>query len=173
MLMNRYLSLRPLLSTLDAQAEPPAFDPFPGVLQPFAAVLLVVGVVLVVWWLLRFQVGQVEPVELGHGHEDHGHGAEMKEVVSAAPAEAAPVITADELEKLEGVGPKVAAVFNEAGITTFAQLAAAEVADLQALLDAAGYAYMDPGSWPEQARLAAAGDWEALQKLQDELTAGK
>jgi hypothetical protein len=32
---------------------------------------------------------------------------------------------------------------------------------------------MDPESWPEQAALAAKGDWDALKKLQDELDGGK
>ena len=79
----------------------------------------------------------------------------------------------DDLKKLEGVGPKVEAVLHAAGIKTFDDLAAAQVDHLQSLLDASDYQYMDPGSWPEQARLAAAGDWEALQKLQDELLGGK
>jgi hypothetical protein len=28
-------------------------------------------------------------------------------------------------------------------------------------------------TWPEQAKLAASGEWEALEKLQDELKGGK
>ena len=74
---------------------------------------------------------------------------------------------------MEGIGPKVSSVLNAAGIMTFAQLAAAPVEALQAVLDAAGYQYMNPASWPEQARLAAAGDWDALKTLQDELNAGR
>jgi hypothetical protein len=31
----------------------------------------------------------------------------------------------------------------------------------------------DPGSWPEQAGMAARGDWDALGKFQSELLAGK
>jgi large subunit ribosomal protein L21 len=31
----------------------------------------------------------------------------------------------------------------------------------------------DPGTWPEQAELAADGNWDALKKLQDALNAGK
>jgi hypothetical protein len=31
----------------------------------------------------------------------------------------------------------------------------------------------NPGSWAKQAKLATANDWEALKKLQKELTGGK
>jgi DNA-directed RNA polymerase subunit beta' len=31
----------------------------------------------------------------------------------------------------------------------------------------------DPSSWPQQAGLAAAGDWEGLEKLQDSLKGGR
>ncbi|HUF38305.1 MAG TPA: hypothetical protein VMN57_07270 [Anaerolineales bacterium] len=62
------------LSIPGAEGEPPMFDPFPGALEPVAAVFLVLLVVLVLWWLLSFQVGQVELVEIGHGHDDHHDG---------------------------------------------------------------------------------------------------
>jgi hypothetical protein len=63
------------LSILTAEGKPPTFDPFPGAVQPFAAVVVVILVVLLVWWLLRLQVAQVEPVQVGHGHGDgEGHG---------------------------------------------------------------------------------------------------
>ena len=32
---------------------------------------------------------------------------------------------------------------------------------------------IDPSTWPEQASLAAAGEWDALQALQDELKGGR
>ena len=32
---------------------------------------------------------------------------------------------------------------------------------------------LDADTWPEQAKLAAAGDWDGLKKLQDELKGGK
>ena len=31
----------------------------------------------------------------------------------------------------------------------------------------------DPTTWPKQAKMAAAGDWDALKKWQDELDGGK
>jgi predicted flap endonuclease-1-like 5' DNA nuclease len=79
----------------------------------------------------------------------------------------------DTLEKLEGIGPKVASLLNDNGITTFAQLADTTVEKLQDILDSNKLQMIHPVSWHEQAKLAAAGDWDALQKLQDELKGGR
>jgi large subunit ribosomal protein L21 len=90
---------------------------------------------------------------------------------AAAPVAAA----ADDLVKIEGIGPKINEILNKAGITTFAQLAETPVEKLKDLLKAAGarYAAHDPTTWPEQSALAAKGDWEAFKKLTDELDGGK
>lgn len=98
----------------------------------------------------------------GHGHDDahghaHGHAAEAH----------------DDLTSIEGIGPKVAQLLGGIGITTFASLAQADLGKLRETLDEAGYKYMEPAGWVEQARLAAAGDSEGLQKLQDELKGGR
>jgi predicted flap endonuclease-1-like 5' DNA nuclease len=79
----------------------------------------------------------------------------------------------DDLTKIEGIGPKIAATFQGAGINTFEQLAATDVERLQEILDNAGIRLGDPATWPEQARLAAAEDWDALETLQDELQGGR
>ena len=85
----------------------------------------------------------------------------------------AATITTDDLTILEGVGPKVASVLQKEGITTFSQLAKTSQSRLEEILKAADFAFMDPGTWPEQARLAAAGDMEGLKKLQDQLKGGR
>jgi predicted flap endonuclease-1-like 5' DNA nuclease len=95
------------------------------------------------------------------------------ETESDTAADVPPPPVGDDLTRLEGIGPKVQAVLLAAGIKTFDQLGGTDVDHIQELLDAAEYQYMDPASWPEQARLAAAGDWDALQKLQDELIGGR
>lgn len=79
----------------------------------------------------------------------------------------------DDLTKVEGIGPKIAATFQGAGINTFEQLAATDVERLQTILDNAGIHLGNPATWPEQARLAAAEEWEALKTLQDELQGGR
>lgn len=80
---------------------------------------------------------------------------------------------ADDLTTLEGIGPRVAGILNEAGIHSFADLAAANADEVEKNLDAAGLQMMDPGGWIEQARLAAKGDMQGLKKLQDELKGGR
>lgn len=86
-------------------------------------------------------------------------------------AKAAP----DDLTRIEGIGPKVEQVLAAAGITTFAQLAATPIAQLRAILDAAGsrYRISDPTTWPDQAALAAAGDWASFNELVSKLKAGR
>jgi len=81
----------------------------------------------------------------------------------------------DNLKKIEGIGPKIEKMFNEAGITTWSVLSKTKVSTLKAILAAAGprYKMHNPGSWPKQSKLAAKGDWKALDKLQDELNGGK
>jgi len=112
-----------------------------------------------------------------------------KEVVKKAPAKkavvktetstekvaikkAAPKKTAkkgDDLTKVEGIGPKIAEHFNNAGILTWEELANTDVSRLQEILIAAGprYRMHNPGSWPKQARMAADGKWDELKVWQD------
>ncbi len=106
--------------------------------------------------------------------------AEAETPIAVAPAAVAPLLAAtvpagagDDLTRIEGVGPKVSSVLHEAGVTSFAALAAADAGDLRRILRGAGLRLSDPASWPEQARLAAAGDWEGLEQLQAQLVAGR
>ncbi len=61
---------------------------------------------------------------------------------------------ADDLKKLEGVGPKLAEILVEGGFSTYASIAAASVEDIQKILEEAGsrYASKDPAPWIEQAK---------------------
>jgi predicted flap endonuclease-1-like 5' DNA nuclease len=72
---------------------------------------------------------------------------------AAAVEEAAVVIDGDDLTKISGVGPKTASILAGAGITTYAQLAAATDAGLREILESAGprYRLLDPTTWPDQA----------------------
>jgi large subunit ribosomal protein L27 len=98
------------------------------------------------------------------------------EVVSSKPAKAPKAAKGgDDLKIVEGIGPKIESLLHEDGITTFAQLAGAQVERLRAILEAAGSRFKvhDPGTWPAQAALAAAGKWDELKHMQDELKGGK
>ena len=81
--------------------------------------------------------------------------------------------SADDLVKIEGIGPKVVKVLKEAGNVTFAELADGKVEDIQKVLDQAGLQMMNPEGWIAQARLAAKGDWQAFEKLKTELKGGR
>lgn len=80
----------------------------------------------------------------------------------------------DDLTKVEGIGPKIAEIFQEAGIHTFADLANKSEDDLKDILTEAGprYASKNPGSWPKQAQMAADGKWDELQEWQDSVKGG-
>lgn len=82
---------------------------------------------------------------------------------------------ADKLTMIEGVGPKIAGLLNDEGIMTFADLAAAKIETLSAVLEKAGprFKMHQPDTWPQQAALARDGKMDELKKLQDELDGGK
>lgn len=82
-------------------------------------------------------------------------------------------VAADDLTRIEGIGPKVSKLLNAAGISTFEALAGTPVADLEKILTDADLQMMDATTWPQQAELAAKGDWEALEKLQTKLSGGR
>jgi len=102
--------------------------------------------------------------------------AEETKVVAEAKVEAPKTeeVTADDLTKVEGIGPKISEIFQNAGIKTFADLAAKSVEDLKAILTEAGsrYASKNPGSWPKQAKMAADGKWDELKVWQDNTKGG-
>jgi large subunit ribosomal protein L21 len=86
---------------------------------------------------------------------------------------AEPTAEADDLIKIEGIGPKVAEALKAAGIRTFAALAESKADDIQKILTEAGLKMMNPEGWIDQAKLAAKGDWKAFEKLQVKLVAGR
>ena len=83
---------------------------------------------------------------------------------------------ADDLKKIEGIGPKIASILAESGYETFAKLAKADPEKIREILLEKGgkrYAMHNPETWPKQAELAADGKWEELKKWQDELDGGR
>lgn len=80
-----------------------------------------------------------------------------------------------DLEKIEGIGPKIAGLLIAEGIYDLSDLAGASVERIKTILKAAGarYATADPSTWPEQAALGARGDWAGMEALQKSLKAGR
>lgn len=107
---------------------------------------------------------------------------ELKRLRATAPIDLAAARAAgfssikgdDDLEIVEGIGPKIAELFHAKGVKTFAQLAAMTPAQIQPMLDAAGsnFRLANPETWPDQADLAARNRWTALKAMQDGLNAG-
>jgi predicted flap endonuclease-1-like 5' DNA nuclease len=94
-------------------------------------------------------------------------------VQEAAAEEVAPA-QPDDLKLIEGIGPKIAMLLNDRGIVAFSQLAAMPIEELDEILVSANIRRIaDPGTWAEQAGLAASGNYEELKKLQDTLKAGR
>ena len=81
----------------------------------------------------------------------------------------------DKLTKIEGIGPKIQELLNQAGIYSFKHLADTAVPKLSKILENAGSRFQmhNPGTWPKQSKMAADGAWEQLKKWQDELDGGK
>jgi len=103
--------------------------------------------------------------------------AETKKAEAKAPAKkAAPKKSAkaDDLKKIEGVGPKAMEAMVAAGLDTFAKVAKAKPEKLAEILTEASsrMAHLVTDTWPKQAKLAADGKWEELQELQDKLDGG-
>ncbi|HMN62301.1 MAG TPA: hypothetical protein PJ988_18185 [Anaerolinea sp.] len=131
---------------------------------------LIIGIILVIITLVLIFWGRGKEVE----RADIVRRSEM-----AAAPEARPVVVAsapavaDDLTLIEGIGPKIAGLLHQKGITTFAQLAAAELPMLEQMLKENGMQFTKPASWMGQARLAAEGKMDELKALQEKLVAGR
>lgn len=114
----------------------------------------------------------VEKVEAGlvvEEHDEEGSDDGLEEIME--PLEE--IIKPDDLKKIEGIGPKISNLLMEKGIKTFGQLAEKDTEEIQAILDEAKIRIANPTTWTEQAKLAADGAWDSLEKLQDELKGGR
>jgi predicted flap endonuclease-1-like 5' DNA nuclease len=155
---------------------------------------IVIGFILLLlflWGLNRNNIPQGEgaqaddhpsPQLQNEAHTVEVHLASMEAAETVAPTEvvrstAVPLtesIEADDLKRIEGIGPKIEGILHEAGIYTFAALAITRVAELEKIVrEDAGIRIAFPDTWPEQAKLAAAGEWSKLETLQDELKGGR
>lgn len=98
-----------------------------------------------------------EPEATAHGTHDHDE-----------------VDKDDDLTRIEGIGLKAQQILKAAGVASYQKLAAMTVAEITSTLKDNGFgAPFNAESWPEQASLAAQGDWDALDALQDKLSGGR
>ncbi|HEX6302784.1 MAG TPA: hypothetical protein VFZ76_01235 [Anaerolineales bacterium] len=99
--------------------------------------------------------------------------AEPQEDKPTKPDEEIKPSKMDDFRRLEGIGPKVNALLHEAGMRTYSDLAKSGEDNLREILRGANLYMLNPESWPEQAGLAAKGDWEALEALKEQLRGGR
>ena len=163
MLLLQTILLLPATSTLLQTSDR-------GTTPIWVILLLLFLVIALFWWgLNRPSYDQLIVTETIT--DDHHETSSTHHAVEVETAEQ---VEADDLKRIEGVGPKIEKILHEAGIHTFAQLASAEISHLEKVVHQDGGVRLAfPASWPAQARLAATGDWEGLAKLQDELQAGR
>lgn len=142
------------MSSVSAQAASGSSRQVIGTILFFALLILCF---LILWWL--------------ESRRKPKAASETKaQVVREEPAHP---VKPDDLAIVEGIGPKIKQILAQHGISTFTQLAAANVDDLKKILTEAGLNMTDPTTWPEQARLVAVGDMQGLEKLKDSLKGGR
>ena len=116
-----------------------------------------------------------------NGHRQYLTEILVENIVASgvAPAKkeektSAKVNKADDLKKIEGIGPKASEALVAAGVDTFAKLAKKSADEIKTILSNASstLAHLDPQTWAAQAQLAAEGKWDELKKWQDELNGG-
>jgi len=155
------LASSPALAAFTSPLQESGWAGIPSWAWIIAAMILLILLALLIWWLfLRISPEQPAPA--------------ARPAAPPPSPQPTPPSEPDDLKVIEGIGPKIASLLANAGITTFAQLAAADVGRLKQILKDAGLERLaDPTTWPEQARLARDGDWAALEKLQSELKGGR
>ena len=93
---------------------------------------------------------------------------------AGASTVAAAIEPDDDLKRIEGIGPKMSAALNTAGIRTFRQLSEADEPTLRAAIRAAGLRFAPSlVTWARQARLLADGDEDGFNVLTRQLIAGR
>ena len=99
-----------------------------------------------------FMVTELEPEDTAVNTFDAGHYG-----------------SSDNLQAIEGIGPKVETALKAAGCINWEKLSMATPERLQVILDASGKQFksIDPTSWPEQARLLVHKEFAKLKKYKE------
>jgi small subunit ribosomal protein S2 len=120
----------------------------------------------------KTEVKKAEKVEKAAVEEVKTEAAPAKE--EKAPKKETKKAAAEDLTKIEGIGPKAAEALTKAGIAGYEALSKAKPDAIKEILTEASsrMAHLDPTSWPKQAKMAADGDWDALKEWQDNAKGG-
>lgn len=136
-------------------------------------VALVIGL-LVAWWI--FVASRKTTVERENKGEEDAPAKRNQALIDAPPAATppaaapAPSVTpaasgGDDLTRIKGVGPKLVTLLAEHGVTTFAQVAAWDDAEIDRIDAELGrfQGRIRRDSWVDQAKMLAAGDLAAYE----------
>lgn len=140
---------------------------------------LVIGLLLAWWIFVASRRTTIEREDMGEGA---GAAKRNQALIDAPPAAtppaAAPVPTAeatpaatpasatgDDLSRIKGVGPKLVTLLGEHGVTSFAQIAVWDDAEIDRIDAHLGrfQGRIRRDSWVEQAQMLAGGDLAAYQ----------
>jgi predicted flap endonuclease-1-like 5' DNA nuclease len=125
------------------------------------------------------QVGSITPEQAERVMDDstdNGHDNDVPVVTEAASANVAAQASspasaggADDLIRIDGIGPKISATLQAAGIDSFEKLANTPVDTLRSIITDAGVRLIgEVDSWAQQAGYAARGDWQGLDTFNAE-----
>lgn len=122
---------------------------------------VLLGVLLLVWIGLRlldlFRGDELEEVVIFPPHPEPAFppyaAQDLSETMAEEPLASASAETSiDDLTQINGIGPVYARQLQDAGITTFAQLAALTATQLDDMIDAPDWREPDYQGWIDQAR---------------------
>ncbi len=95
------------------------------------------------------------------------HGAPPKPDLIEGSKHLGVPVEYNDFTMVEGIGPRIAQLLHERGLTTWWALANSDVELLRSVLVEAGPKFQihDPRAWPQQARLLASGQWDKFATL--------
>ncbi len=150
---------------------------------------LLIGTLLLLWWWVKYIQEQEDQafsdlstsMILGEATPSiptvsKSQGKAKKATVIPTKSEPVPAPkqkSKDDLRRIEGIGPKISSILVNAGIDTFDQLSKTKPEVIKTILEKANITLAQPDTWPEQARLAAAGNWQKLEAFQGQLKGGR
>lgn len=164
--------------------------------ERFSSDLLFIIIVLLIAAILGFLIGyywrkwkaaeelkSAEPAGADESENILTASAETHEIIEKVNYETAVAeeimeteIGLNDLQIIEGVGPKIEKLLRRSSIDTWKKLADGDAEVIREMLITEGgarYKMHDPTTWSQQALLAHNGKWKELKDLQDELLGGR
>ncbi len=164
--------------------------------ERFSSDLLFIIIVLLIAAILGFLIGyywrkrnaakeikSAEPERADESANILTASAETHEIIEKVNYETAVAeeimeakIGLNDLQIVEGIGPKIENLLRRSSIDTWKKLADGDPEEIREMLVTEGgarYRLHDPTTWSKQALLAHQGKWKELKDLQDELHGGR